>query len=105
MARVILRFRPATTLAGLNLAAVQERAAQLSRWRAEVVDTRLSDATFISAVLTTTTVDAAAVAELHTAFADLPGMHPYVLRAIGDEHPLDQADQELLDTAGRAFPA
>jgi hypothetical protein len=32
-------------------------------------------------------------------------MRPYVLRTIGDERPLDQADQELLDTAGRAFPA
>ncbi|WP_433270658.1 hypothetical protein ACQPZF_10395 [Actinosynnema sp. CS-041913] len=104
MPRIILRFRP-TTLASLDLAAVQERAARLSRWQAEVVDTRLFDATFLSAVLTIATIDDAAVAELRAAFTDLPGTQAYVLRAIGDEHPLDQAGQQLLDTAGRAFPA
>lgn len=105
MARVVLRFRAVETVADLDLTAVTERAEQLDRWQAEVFDTRLSDPPYVSVVLTIADVDDEAAEELRGMFLDLPGMAPYVLRAIGDEVSLEQADTALLETAERAFPA
>ncbi len=105
MARVVLRFRAVETVADLDLAAVTEHAERLGRWQAEVFDTRLSDAPYVSVVVTIADVDDEAAEELRGTFLDLPGMTPYVLGAIGDEVPLERADTALLETAGRAFPA
>ncbi|MGH3811174.1 MAG: hypothetical protein ACRDUV_01805 [Pseudonocardiaceae bacterium] len=105
MARVLLRFRAVETVVDLDLAAVTERAERLNRWQAEVFDTRLSDAPYVSVVVTIDDVDDEAVEELRATFLDLQGMTPHVLRAIGDEVPLERADTALLETAGHSFPA
>ncbi|MQA86728.1 MAG: hypothetical protein GEV03_19385 [Streptosporangiales bacterium] len=105
MARVVLRIRPAEVVADLDLAVVETRAGRLTGWRAEVHDTRLSDATYLSVVVTADEIDDAAAVELRDAFRALPRMAAYVVRAIGDEEPLERADAALLRTAAKAFPA
>jgi hypothetical protein len=104
MVRVVLHLRPTETVAGLELGVVEERATQLTAWRAEVQDTRLSDAPFLTVVVTGVEINDHAAAELRDAFRDLPTMTAYVVHAIGDERPLEQTDTDLLQTAAHAFP-
>ena len=110
MKRVVLRVRPAEVMDDLDLDLVRRRLERLAPWRAELRDTRLSDATYVTVVATIDAIDAAAAETLRRGLADLPRMRVMVWRGPGSETPLARIDAAALDEAaeridGPASPA
>lgn len=99
MRRIILRIRPAEVMDDLDIEAVRTRVNLLADWEAEVQDTRLSDAPYVTVVATTEMFDANAAEQLKKAFADMPRMQAQVWRRSKSEVPLDFADSSLLEEA------
>lgn len=99
MKQVVLRVRPAEVMEDLNLDLVRRRFARLAPWRAELRDTRLSDATYVTVVATIDVIDAAAADALQRGLADLPRMRVVVWRGPGSETPLALVDAAALNDA------
>ncbi|WP_433727405.1 hypothetical protein ACQP2Y_12315 [Actinoplanes sp. CA-051413] len=104
MARIVVRLRPTETVGELDVDAVAARVADLTRWRAEVVDTRLSDAPYLTVVATTEDIDDAAAAELRDALREPVAARAYLVSAVGREQPLEGAGTEDLRAAACATP-
>ena len=110
MKRVVLRVRPAEVMDDLDLDLVRRRLERLAPWRAELRDTRLSDATYVTVVATIDVIDAAAAETLRRGLSDLPRMRVLVWRGPGSETPLARIDAVALNEAaervdGPASPA
>ena len=99
MKRVVLRVRPAEVMDDLDLDLVRRRLAGLAPWRAELRDTRLSDATYLTVVATIDAIDATAADALQRGLSDLPRMRVLVWRGPGAETPLALADAAALNDA------
>jgi hypothetical protein len=94
MIELIIRIRPLETMDDLDIDEVRQRAAGLQAWEAELHDSRLGDAPFVTVVARTGVPDREAVRELKAAFARLPRMTALVWRSPRDEQPLEALDPE-----------
>ena len=99
MKRIILRIRPIDVIEDIDLDIIKARAASLTDWESEVKDTRLTDATYVTVIVKTQTIDAEKAERLKRAFAGLPKMRAQVWRRSESEAPLDTADLALLEGA------
>jgi hypothetical protein len=91
MPEIVLRFRPLEVVTDLDPAILHARAAKLTGWQTRVVDSRLTDATFLTVVASIDKVDEPAEQRLKDAFSELPGMQAYVWQAPTHEIPLADA--------------
>ena len=105
MKRVVLRVRPAEVMDDLNLDLIRRRLARLAPWRAELRDTRLTDAPYVTVVASIDAIDDAAADALRRGLADLPRMRVLLWRGPGAETPLAQADTAALAAAAERVPA
>jgi len=101
MTRIVIRIRPAEVMDDLDLDIVRERAALLREWQAEVKDSRLGDAPYVTVVATTPVVTAERIAELKGALGELPRMRALVWLSPTDEVPLDVANAATFQVAAR----
>jgi hypothetical protein len=88
----------------LDLDTVGERVRRLEDWRAELHDTRLSDAPYVSITVDLPSIGEPEVARLKEAFSDLPHMRVSLWQR-GAEVPLQAADVSALEIAARSLPA
>jgi hypothetical protein len=91
MRRILLRIRPAEVMDDLDLDLIRERAMRFPQGAAEVQDTRLSDAPYVSVIMTVPATNEELLAQLRTAFLDLPRMQIQVWRRLRVEVPLEKA--------------
>ena len=99
MLKLILRIRPVEVTDDLNLDLVQERACELVGVRAQVQDTRLYDAPYVSVIVNVQNADAKVLAQLRGAFGTLPRMRAMLWEMPGVEIPLVSAQLEDLERA------
>jgi hypothetical protein len=103
MHQILLRIRPAAVMEDLNLEIIRARAQRLTNWQADLQDTRLSDAPYVTVIAKIPQLDAAAVAELKRAFARLPRMRAQVWQRVGEETPLQRANLTVLTEASQTL--
>lgn len=104
MQQLILRIRPTTGMEDLDLDKIRARIQRLTTWQAELQDSRLSDAPYVSVIARIPQLDAAAMTELKRAFARLPHMSVLLWQRIGDETLLQTADLATVTQAARQYP-
>lgn len=104
MQQLILRIRPTTGMEDLDLDKIRARIQRLTTWQAELQDSRLSDAPYVSVIARIPQLDAAAMTELKRAFARLPRMSVHLWQRIGDETLLQTADLATFTQAARQYP-
>jgi hypothetical protein len=103
MPRLVLRVRPLETMGDLDVGAVREHAARLEMWEAEVRDTRLSDAPFVTVVVAAPGLTPEALASLKAGFTQLPRVRVVVWLKEGVESPLETADLAALAQAAASY--
>lgn len=99
MARIVLRIRPLEIMEDLQIDTIRERVSQLADLGAELQDTRLSDAPYVTVVADPPTIGDDTLARLQAAFAGLPRMRAWLWQGVGAETLLDEADLEVLERA------
>jgi hypothetical protein len=104
MARVVLRLRPTGTFAEMDPGTVATHLGRLRRWQTEVVDSRISDAPYLTVLASIEDIDDDAAAELRDVLGGVPAMRTYLLRTVSDEWPLRDAGADALRAAATAVP-
>lgn len=103
MHQILLRIRPTTVLEDLKLDLIRRRMQRLTNWQAELQDTRLSDAPYVSVIAQIPQLDAAAVDEIKRAFTRLPHMRVQIWQRVGEEIPLQSANLIIVTAAAQAL--
>ena len=96
MEKIILRIRPTETMDDLDLELIRQRIEPFEDWSAELHDTRLSDATYVTVTVEIPALDEKSLARLKTAFAGLPRMRAMLFRRVGVEIALETANAAKL---------
>lgn len=104
MNRVVLRVRPAEVMEDLDLDTLGDRLHRLKDWRAQLHDTRLSDAPYVSITVDLPSIGGPEVARLKEALSGLPNMRVFLWQR-GAEVPLQAADVSALEIAAHSLPA
>lgn len=95
----MLRVRPEEVMEDLDLEVIGERLRHLEGWTAELLDSRLSDAPYVTVVAEIPEIDPEAVRRLQQALGDLPRMRAGLWRSVDAEMPLAEADGAILEEA------
>lgn len=103
-ARVIVRLRPSESISAIDLHAIQAQLREIVDFDPELVDSRLSDAPYVTIIVRIDATQGAALDRLKRALRGLPGLLPHLYMAPGKEIALDEADLASLELAARAVP-
>lgn len=105
MPSLVLRVRPKVSVTDVDLDDLRARLARLREWTADVRDTRLSDAPYVTVVAETTRLDEDAAAALRDVLLRVPRADVDLWLGIGTQRPLETCDLATLEAAAAAFEA
>jgi hypothetical protein len=104
MKKIILRARPKEVMEDINLDVILEHVSRLGQMaETEIIDSRLTDAPYITIIVKVLDVDNAVLDQLKSDLSDLAGMNVKVWRRGGKEVPLDEIDLSGLKEAAQTI--
>lgn len=101
-ARVIVRLRPMESISDLDLDAIQGRLEEIKDLHPELIDSRLSDAPYVTVIAQIDRTQALGLERLKRALRDMPGVATRLYIRPGKEIELEAADLSSIQSAADA---
>jgi hypothetical protein len=99
MHRIIVRIRPREVIEDIDLDAILARIKNFDA--AEIVDSRISDAPYVTVIVKTPTIDNKVLTELKSRLSNLQSMYAELIVGVGTELPIEDVDIAALENASQ----